>query len=225
MQTDGTALFQGLNHSKYYFPMVSRTDPQAFFGATPESVRPRSHAIQPEDVQPASTSSNDELGGVKSKLTSKAKELQAQMSGESRDIVPSQDRVPFYQDILLGLEISMLKKALSAKEEELRATNLLLEDLMVRESSATDAINILQTKIQRLEAANTELEEDLEIAQEVNNKQAQLAANRAARMRSSTYGVKREREDDDDDAGPGRDRKFARGAGLSAPPSDNIVLD
>jgi hypothetical protein len=35
------AIFEGLDPEEHYFPMVSRTDPQAFFGHPPQSVRPK----------------------------------------------------------------------------------------------------------------------------------------------------------------------------------------
>ncbi|PMD41316.1 hypothetical protein L207DRAFT_323111 [Hyaloscypha variabilis F] len=40
-QKDLKATFVGLDHQQEYFPMISREDPQAFFGLAPKSLQPR----------------------------------------------------------------------------------------------------------------------------------------------------------------------------------------
>jgi chromosome segregation ATPase len=131
----------------------------------------------------------------------------------SGSIVTGQDQELVTEVKKLTDSLKSLSADLRSKEDELQTANLLLEYYKEPESSATEAINNLEAKIRQLQAANKELEEDLDIAQEVNNKQAQLAANKSARMMFSTptRGVKREMEEDNDDNGPGRARNFARG--------------
>lgn len=40
-QREFKATFVGLNSEEYYFPMIARTTPDAFFGLPPDSVRPQ----------------------------------------------------------------------------------------------------------------------------------------------------------------------------------------
>jgi hypothetical protein len=50
-QRDLKATFAGLDHQEEYFPMISREDPQAFFGQAPESIQPRAPVPTPLRIQ------------------------------------------------------------------------------------------------------------------------------------------------------------------------------
>jgi hypothetical protein len=49
MLKDSTAVFQGLSHEEEYFPMVARTDSQAFFALPPKALRPSAPVINLPD--------------------------------------------------------------------------------------------------------------------------------------------------------------------------------
>lgn len=106
----------------------------------------------------------------------------------------------------------VLRVDLQSKEEELHAANILVESLQTRDVVATENIRNLEDKILELRKTIEQLEADLIIAQDINDKRDQLAANRAARMRSSNPGLKREIKDEDkNESGSARGRKSARG--------------
>ena len=46
-QKEFKATFTRLNHEEDYFPMVSRTDPQAFYGLPPKGLRPKAPHVTP----------------------------------------------------------------------------------------------------------------------------------------------------------------------------------
>jgi hypothetical protein len=58
---DSEATFQGLSHEEDYFPMVARTDSQAFFALPPKSIRPDALVIDlPDRSSSARTFKADE---------------------------------------------------------------------------------------------------------------------------------------------------------------------
>jgi hypothetical protein len=81
LQKDGNALFEHLDHTEVYFPMISRTDPQAFFCAPPQAVRPKSDVIprlfKTAHAQPVALFGNNWPSPLQAQLASKSKELQA----------------------------------------------------------------------------------------------------------------------------------------------------
>jgi hypothetical protein len=50
-QKDWKFTFPGLDPQEEYFPMISREDPQAFFGLAPKSLRPRAPLSIPLSIQ------------------------------------------------------------------------------------------------------------------------------------------------------------------------------
>lgn len=128
-----------------------------------------------------------------------------------------------------GLRESLesLNTDIRTKEEELRAANTLVENLQRRDEDATVTIANLRGNIRQLQAANEQLEADLDMAQDVNDKQARLAANRAARTRASTGGMKPEiKEEDEDDSRSGRpSKRLRRGNVTTTRVEGHIVID
>jgi hypothetical protein len=53
MLKDRRAVFLGLDHEEEYFPMLARTDSQAFFALPPEAISPRAPKLAPLDRVPA----------------------------------------------------------------------------------------------------------------------------------------------------------------------------
>jgi hypothetical protein len=57
-QKDCNAIFSNLSHDEEYFPMVARTEPEAFFGISPKEIRPKA----PEVIRSVITSGASNLG-------------------------------------------------------------------------------------------------------------------------------------------------------------------
>jgi hypothetical protein len=79
-QKDCNAIFSNLSHDEMYFPMVARTEPEAFFGIPPKEVRPKA----PEVVRSAIASGVSNLEILARASTAEShREPQRQISSES----------------------------------------------------------------------------------------------------------------------------------------------
>jgi hypothetical protein len=92
----------------------------------------------------------------------------------------------------LRLYLESLRADPKTTEEELQAASTFVKELQVRETDANATIRNLLDTIRELRDVKKQLEADLDMAQDVNETQARLAANKVARMVSAAHNVKAE---------------------------------
>lgn len=90
------------------------------------------------------------------------------------------------ENVHLRKSIESVNETLPTTRSSLEITNSLVKDLQIKDIDLSTTLETLRSDVMRLQATNEQLEADLDIAQEINGKQAQLAANRVSRMRAPT---------------------------------------
>ena len=84
----------------------------------------------------------------------------------------------------LRKSIECVNETLRTTRSSLETTNSLVKDLQTKDTDLSTTLETLRSDVMRLQATNEQLEADLDVAQEINGKQAQLAANRVSRTRA-----------------------------------------
>jgi chromosome segregation ATPase len=121
--------------------------------------------------------------------------------------------------------LKTLEQELRTTKEAVQAANTSVERLQKNDQDASLVIDQLRANIQQLQDANSGLEADLDTYQDINAKQAQLALNRATRMRGWSAGVKREIKEEDDGASRTPTKRPKLGNVITTQVEGAVVID
>jgi chromosome segregation ATPase len=124
----------------------------------------------------------------------------------------------------LRATLEQVRADLRNRESDLQAAKTLISDLQAREAEANDTISDLQSKIRELHITNKKLENDLDMAHEVHDKQNRLAASRLERMRISALSALSEEDLGVEDKA-GLERPLKRAREDDTCPDDSVVID